>query len=216
MGRLALFDLDGTLVDRRAAFTVCVTELCATAGYSPEIEAWMLSELADRARPEDFARMRDAFGLAEHAAQLWQTYVTAMASAVSCRPEVLQALAELRDGGWTIGVVTNGASDIQRAKLSATGIADLIDGVAVSGDIEVRKPARELFELAAKQCGTKLADGGWAVGDNPAADIGGAHQAGLRSIWLRGRPWPTGLANPDHAVDDVLDAIAILLTDSSE
>ena len=54
------------------------------------------------------------------------------------------------------------------------------------------------------------------VGDNPAGDIGGGHQAGLRTIWLRGRPWPDDLAVAHHDVDDVTDAITILLNETSE
>nr|WP_309238895.1 HAD hydrolase-like protein [Streptomyces lunaelactis] len=90
--------------------------------FGPEIEQWLLSELADRANTEDFGRLREAFGLSEPAAQLWQAYVDHMAAAVSCRPAVLEALAELRTAASTIGIVTNGSSDIQRAKLAATGI----------------------------------------------------------------------------------------------
>ncbi|GHI28009.1 hypothetical protein Shyd_93800 [Streptomyces hydrogenans] len=156
--------------------------------------------------------MRDAFGLETPAADLWQEYVDRVAAAVTCRPEVLEGLARLRAAAWTIGVITNGAGDIQRAKLAATGLADLVDGVAVSGDLEIRKPDLRLFELAATRCGVSLADGGWMVGDNPAGDIGGGRQAGLRTIWLRGRPWPDGLPAAHHVVEDVTDALAILLT----
>ncbi|MER7112243.1 HAD family hydrolase, partial [Streptomyces sp. NPDC000229] len=77
-------------------------------------------------------------------------------------------------------------------------------------------PDRELFELAASRCGLSLVDGGWMTGDNPAGDIGGGHQAGLRTIWLRGRPWPDGLPPADRAVEDVTDAITILLNETSE
>jgi putative hydrolase of the HAD superfamily len=54
------------------------------------------------------------------------------------------------------------------------------------------------------------------IGDNPAGDIGGGHQAGLHTIWLRGRPWPDGLAAAHHIVDDVTEAIAILLNETPE
>jgi putative hydrolase of the HAD superfamily len=213
---LALFDLDGTLVDRQSAFSAAVAHLCRAHGFGPEVEAWMLAELADRANADDFVRLREAYSLTEPAAQLWQAYVDQVAAAVSCRPPVLDGLARLRETGWTIGIVTNGASDIQRAKLAATGLASLVDGVAVSGDIEVRKPDPKLFHLAAARCRTELSRSAWMTGDNPACDIGGGHQAGLRTIWLSGRPWPDGVPAPHHAVDYVTDAFAVLLTERPE
>lgn len=212
--RLALFDLDGTLADRQSALSDGVTGLCRSRDLPPDAEQWLRTELADRATAGDFARLREAFGLDVLAADLWQEYVELMSAAVTCRPEVLEGLARLRAAAWTIGVVTNGAGDIQRAKLAATGLAALVDGVAVSGDLEIRKPDLRLFELAASRCNVSLADGGWMVGDNPAGDIGGGHQAGLRTIWLRGRPWPEGVPAAHHVVDDVTDAITILLNET--
>ncbi|MFD8789427.1 HAD family hydrolase [Streptomyces vinaceus] len=214
MHRLALFDLDGTLADRRSALSDAVTGLCRAHALTPTAEQWLRTELVDRANAADFARLREVFGLDAPAAQLWQEYVSLMAAAVTCRPEVLEGLARLRKAAWTIGIITNGASDIQRAKLTATGLADLVDGVAVSGDLEIRKPDLRLFELAATRCGVNLACGGWMIGDNPAGDIGGGHKAGLRTIWLRGRPWPNDLTAAHHVVDDVTDAITILLNET--
>ncbi|MEU3050367.1 HAD family hydrolase [Streptomyces sp. NPDC006984] len=214
MSRFAFFDLDGTLADRQSALSDALTCLSRSRALSPGAEQWLRIELADRATVNDFARLRDTFGLEASAADLWQEYVDLMSTAVTCRPEVLEGLARLRAAAWTIGIITNGASDIQRAKIAATGLADLVDGVAVSGDLEIRKPDLRLFELAATQCGVNLADGGWMIGDNPAGDIGGGHQAGLRTIWLRGRPWPDDLPAAHHLVDDVTDAITILLNET--
>ncbi|MFI2214940.1 HAD family hydrolase [Streptomyces sp. NPDC020141] len=214
MHRLALFDLDGTLADRQSALSDAVTGLCRAHALAPTVERWLRTELVDRANAADFARLREVFGLNTPAAQLWQEYVDLMAAAVTCRPEVLEGLARLRAAAWTIGIITNGAGDIQRAKLVGTGLASLVDGVAVSGDLEIRKPDLRLFELAASRCGVSLADGGWMIGDNPGGDIGGGHQAGLRTIWLRGRPWPDRLPAAHHVVDDVTDAITILLNET--
>ncbi|MFF2779952.1 HAD family hydrolase [Streptomyces sp. NPDC058052] len=214
MARLAFFDLDNTLVDRQSALSDALTALCRSRALAPDADQWLRTELADRATVNDFARLRDTFGLDASATDLWQEYVDLMAATVTCRPDVLEGLARLRAAGWTIGIVTNGAGDIQRAKLAATGLADLVDGAAVSGDLEIRKPDLRLFELAASRCGVSLGDGGWMVGDNAAGDIGGGHQAGLRTIWLRGRPWPDGLPDAHHVVDDVTEAIAILLNET--
>lgn len=210
---LALFDLDNTLVDRQEALGAAVAALCRDLGYGRAIEAWMRTELARRAGRDDFARLREAFDVSATAGELWAAYVERMAAAVSCRPAVLGGLAELRTAGWTIGVVTNGSTDIQRAKLDANGLGPVVDGVAVSDEIGVRKPGIALFELAAARCGVSLRNGhGVMTGDDPAGDIGGGHAAGLGTIWVRGRPWPSAVPAPHHIVDDVLGAIDILLT----
>ncbi|MFJ5779541.1 HAD family hydrolase [Streptomyces sp. NPDC093094] len=212
--RLALFDLDGTLVDRTAAFADAIATLSHDHGYGPEIENWLLTELADHADRSYFDRLRVAFPVKETSEHLWRVYIDRMAAAVTCRPAVIKSLTRLKDAGWSIGIATNGASDIQRAKVRATGLADLIDGIAASGDIDVRKPDPRLFELAAARCGTQLTSGDWMTGDNPETDIAGGHDAGLRVIWVRGRAWPDGLAVPHHTADDVTEAVDYLLAHS--
>lgn len=216
MQKLALFDLDGTLLDRHAAFGDAITGLCAHHDYGADIQHWLLTELGDRAYSDDFVRLCSTFALSDPAGWLWQDYVDRMAASLTCRPAVLEGLALLRTDGWTIGIVTNGAADIQRAKLAASGINALTDGIAVSGDLEIRKPDARLFHLAATRCRVRLADGGWMIGDNPSTDIRGGHQAGLHTIWVRGRPWPTDVLASHQTVDDVLDAINFLLTTSPE
>lgn len=249
MARLAFFDLDGTLADRQSALSDVLTRLCRSHAFSPDAEQWLRAALADRATVGDFARLRESFGLEVSAADLWQEYVDLMAAAVTCRPEVLDGLARLRAAAWTIGVITNGAGDIQRAKLAGTGLADLVDGVAASGDLEIRKPDRRLFELGATRCGVSLADGGWMVGDftdrqrvhvgadqgipveeqsvttgvgwmigdSVEADVLGGKRAGLNTIWIsHGRAWPLKDEAPDFIVDDVADALEILLSLNGE
>ncbi|MEV6029398.1 HAD family hydrolase [Streptomyces sp. NPDC052036] len=60
-------------------------------------------------------------------------------------------------------MITNGASDIQRAKLAATGLDQVVDGVAASGDLEIGKPDQRLFHLAADRCGHHPTGGGWSA-----------------------------------------------------
>ncbi|MGW2353655.1 HAD family hydrolase [Actinacidiphila glaucinigra] len=214
MQLFALFDLDGTLVDRQAAYTAAVAALCQAHDFGHDIEQWLLITLEHRATPHDFTRLQATFAVKQPVGSLWRDYVHYMAATAVCRPAVLDGLTQLRIRGWTIGVITNGAADIQRAKLAATGIDKLVDGVAVSGDLEIRKPDRRLFELAAARCGLQLADGGWMIGDNPATDVAGGRQVGMRTIWLRGRPWPDALAAAHHAAGDATEAISLLLNET--
>ncbi len=118
-------------------------------------------------------------------------------------------LRELRADGWRLGIVTNGPPS-QMDKITGTGLDRLVDGWAVSDEVGVRKPDRRIFEVAAQRCGAALTTTSWMVGDSAPADMVGARNAGLRSVWLpRGKVWSDG-PEPDHRVDDVTQAIALI------
>ncbi|CAG7643528.1 Putative hydrolase of the HAD superfamily [Actinacidiphila bryophytorum] len=172
----------------------------------------MLGLLAERAYPSTFEAIRTRYRLREPAEDLWGAYCADIAAMVSCPAEVLDGLDELRSAGWRVGVATNGAADIQWAKLRATGIAGHVDGAFVSEEGDARKPAVRHFALAAERCGAVLSDGGWMVGDNPVNDVGGGHSAGLRTIWVaNGRSWAAHAPAPEHTVSDARSAIDLLL-----
>ncbi|MFI7324212.1 HAD family hydrolase [Streptomyces rubiginosohelvolus] len=212
---LALFDLDNTLVDRRGALAVWAAEFTTRHGLEDEERTYVLGLVAQRAYPSTFDVIRTRYRLPMSTAELWHTYRTDIAALVSCPAEVLEGLDELRAAGWRVGVATNGAADIQRAKLRATGISERVDGVFVSEEADARKPQTRHFALAAARCGTVLGDGGWMVGDNPVTDIGGGRSAGLRTIWIgNGRSWPPDVPGPDHVVAHARAAIDLLLLHS--
>ncbi|MFE9221326.1 HAD family hydrolase [Streptomyces lavendulae] len=176
-----------------------------------EAEAIICDRLSERARPEDFVDLRAIFHLSDAPDDLWHEYVHGIARSVRCFPGAREGLEALGGEGWTIGIATNGAGDIQRAKLAATGLAPLFDGICVSGEVGVRKPARGFFEAAATACGVPLSGGGWMVGDGPETDMVGARAAGLRSLWVAdGREWPDGPREPDMIAPDIAGAIEIL------
>ncbi|GAA3454555.1 HAD family hydrolase [Dactylosporangium matsuzakiense] len=213
MARLALFDLDNTLVERSAAFASWTTEFVAAHDLPPGAAAWLLTRDADGATPRNrfFTEVRDRFRLQEPMQELWRSYRRSLPEHITVRPGVLAMLADLRHRGWRLAVATNGRPDNQLAKLHRTGLAAAVDGWAISGELGVRKPDRALFAAAAEACGADLAAGGWMTGDNPEHDIAGAHAAGLHTIWIsRGRTWPAGRPSPDHTCAAVEAAAAVL------
>ncbi|NKI41620.1 HAD family hydrolase [Streptomyces physcomitrii] len=213
---LALFDLDNTLVDRRGTLAEWAAEFTARHRLADEERAYVLSMVAERAYPSTFDAIRIRYRLPMSTAELWRAYYTDIAALVLCQAEVLDGLDELRAAGWRVGVATNGAVDIQRTKLQATGIAERVDGVFVSDEAHARKPQTWHFTLAAARCGTVLGDGGWMVGDNPVNDIGGGRSAGLRTIWIgSGSSWPPDDPGPDHTVPHARAAIDLLLQHSA-
>ncbi|MGW0841429.1 HAD family hydrolase [Streptomyces sp. NPDC002787] len=214
---LVLFDLDNTLVDRRGTLADWAAEFTTRHGLEDKEQAHVLGVVAERAYPSSFDAIRTRYRLPMSTADLWHEYCTDIAGLVSCPTEVLDGFDELRAAGWRVGVATNGAADIQRAKLRATGISERVDGVFVSEEADARKPQTRHFALAAARCGTVLGDGGWMVGDNPANDIGGGRSAGLHTIWIsNGRSWLADDHSPDHVVPNARAAIDLLLLHSAD
>lgn len=214
MQRLALFDLDNTLVDRQLAFSVWAAEFADERGLGSEAARWLV--IADRrgARPRDhfFHEVRAHFGLTEPAEGLWASFRARMPELVRCEPQVLDALSQLRASGWRVGIVSNGMADNQLMKIERSGLGDRVDGCCVSGEVGIRKPDVRIFQLAAERCGRALSDGGWMIGDHPEHDIAGGQAAGLRTIWVsRQRAWPVGRLPADRTVADTASAITLVL-----
>jgi putative hydrolase of the HAD superfamily len=207
-----LFDLDDTLVDRRGMLAGWAAGFVSRHGLGDGEQAYVLGAVAERAYPSTFGAIRVRYRLDASAEELWRAYCANIAAMVSCPAYVLGGLDELRAAGWRVGVATNGAVDIQWAKLRATGIAGHVDGAFVSEEGDARKPEVRHFALAAERCGAVLGDGGWMVGDNPVNDVVGGHSAGLRTIWVdNGRSWVAHIPAPEHTVSDAGSAMDLLL-----
>lgn len=212
MQRLALFDLDNTLVNLDEAFRVWTAEFVDEHQLEPEAVDWLIA--LDQAgyphREVFFGKVREHFALAESVEELWGRYRKRMPYLVCCRPEVMQELSRLRASGWKVAIVTNGTADNQLGKIQRTGLAEAVDAYALSGLEGIRKPDVGLFEIAARRCGMALAGGGWMVGDHLVADIGGGRAAGLQTVWIDRGTWPDQEHEADHIVTDVLQAMEIL------
>ncbi|GAA1941704.1 HAD family hydrolase [Kitasatospora viridis] len=214
MQRLALFDLDNTLIDRDAAFLAWLDEFVADHGLDGAARAWLVRADGRTAGPMDgfFRLARREFGLAPSAEELWGRFRRRMPELAHCRPEDLAALGDLRAAGWRTAIVTNGMTDNQRGKIHRTGLAPLVDAWCISDEVGIRKPDPAIFRLAAQRCATTLDRGGWTIGDSGAHDIAGGRGAGLGTVWIRrGRTWPDDQPAPDHEADTVAEAVAILL-----
>nr|WP_202527706.1 HAD family hydrolase [Streptomyces sp. SID5770] len=209
---LALFDLDDTLINRRDCLRGWARDFAATRGLPVSAARAVVDALDARARPDDFADLRLTLELQDSVESLWAEYVSGMAQRARCRDGVHNGLRTMKADGWAIGIATNGAPDIQRAKLAGAGLAELVDGVCASGEVGRRKPGRAVFEEAARRCGASLANGGWMVGDKPGTDMEGGRVAGLRTLWVSDeRQWPEGIPRPDATVPDALEAVGHLI-----
>lgn len=82
-----------------------------------------------------------------------------------------------------LGILTNGAPDVQRTKLAGSGLAPYFDALLVTGDIGIGKPDPKPFEVILDRLDAS-AETSVMVGNSLTSDVLGARNAGVRSIWL--------------------------------
>jgi putative hydrolase of the HAD superfamily len=100
----------------------------------------------------------------------------------------------------------------QERKLRHTGLDRYVAGWVISEQLGVKKPDPLIFRRAAEQVGSPL-NGGWMIGDSATADIAGARNVALRSVWLhRGRVWTEPDYKPDLFADNCPAAIDAVIT----
>jgi putative hydrolase of the HAD superfamily len=173
-----------------------VTEERAAAGFAAEI-AYYLDHHLDGSDPERLERLRDRSaeemrraldipGL-DHA-----TARRAMLGSLefTAYPDVLPALAELRDGGRRLVVASNWDCSLP-AWLEPAGVLELVDGVVTSAEVGAAKPSPRVFERALSLAGVEPAEA-LHVGDTLDNDVEGAAAAGVRGVLLQreGAPPP--------------------------
>jgi 2-haloalkanoic acid dehalogenase type II len=135
------------------------------------------------------------------------------------------AAVELLDRrGLTLGLLSNADEDFLQRALSRARLRFTV--IQSSESLRAYKPHRAVFLAACERLGTEPNETLY-VGDSPIADVGGAHNAGLRTVWVRRSseaqdpvtqpPAPDGgksdaaassmmsrLPEPDLTVDDLL------------
>ncbi len=101
-------------------------------------------------------------------------------------PDVLPALAGLRDRGYRLAIVANQPA-ARSAELRALGVT--ADVVAMSGELGVAKPDPAFFERALELMGSPDPGSVAYVGDRVDNDVVPAAAAGMRAVWIRRGPW---------------------------
>jgi YjjG family noncanonical pyrimidine nucleotidase len=79
---------------------------------------------------------------------------------------------------YPLGIITNGISESQRKRLNAGNIAELFKSIVISDEVGIRKPKKEIFEIALRDF--KLSNKEVLfVGDSLQDDYHGALNSGI-------------------------------------
>lgn len=191
-----LFDLDNTLLDRRASFR----KFC---------EAFLAEHFPDGDLPGDRERMiaqmteldRDGYGsktvLYDSLIANWGLKGVSTRELLECHhasfcryttpdPDMDLVLNEL-SARVPRGLVTNGTSAGQNEKIDRLGIRGRFGAILVSGDLGIHKPDARIFHLCCEALGVAPSRAVY-VGDHYENDVLGAFNAGLKAIWYPNDP----------------------------
>jgi pyrophosphatase PpaX len=199
--RAITLDLDGTLIDLRAAY-VRAHQLTATDVLAMDLDEERVLELMSTGMP---IRAHMALLDEDSADRLVEVFVeryrVEREGLARPFPGVVELLEGLRASGNAIAVVTSKLRDDALAELSVTALDSKIDVLVAFEDTAEHKPHPDpnLKALASLN-----ATAGLGVGDLPT-DVASANAAGLEAI---GVSWGYGTA------DALLDAGAVCVCDT--
>jgi 2-haloacid dehalogenase len=215
--RWATFDCYGTLVDWRAGIRAELERLFGAADAERLLERYHAIEPRVQAeRPDSSYRAVMASVLAEIAseagAELPEEERDALGRSLPgwpVFPEVPAALAEARDRGWKLVVLTNSDRDLIDASLVRIGVP--FDGAVVASEIGSYKPAHRHWRTFYETTGAGR-DRHVHVAQSHFHDIVPALELGIPSVWInrigeRHEPAPTRELGDLTGLADVLDEL---------
>ncbi len=199
--KAVLFDMDGTLIKHTwqyaqitdalfAQFAPALAPLTHDEFYDvfwqKNIDMWTM--MVDGAINGDTAQeysyrntlraLGKDVGLAADMVSFWTGLVLAEAAPFEDTPRVLGQLRRR----FTTGIVTNGFTTMQRAKINTYRLHELVDFCMVSEEVGFHKPDVRIFEHALRRAGNIAPAEAIFVGDNPETDIAGSLAAGIQPV----------------------------------
>jgi putative hydrolase of the HAD superfamily len=180
----------------RLAAAAALRPFCKRIGISPFECLWgefsadtpdfrALREWARTYRCQVFdAALRDQqIDGSDVAEQLAASYEKTRRRLARLMPDAMEVLVRLSPN-YRLGLLTNGAPDLQREKIAASGLGAFFDAIAISGEHDIGKPEAEIFHRLLAELDVP-AQQAVMIGNSLERDIAGATNAGIASIWIK-------------------------------
>ncbi len=162
---------------------------------------------------ERFRYVLDAVGYqgdcAGMAALMNEEYLRYLATLPLSVPGAHALCERLIARGWQVNALSNGFKGVQQRKLESAGLLRFLSRVVLSDDCGYTKPMRGIFDHALQVTGADASQC-LMIGDNPEADIQGAHEAGWHTIYfnIKNIPAIPGTADMEVAsLDEILPTV---------
>ncbi|WP_294520337.1 YjjG family noncanonical pyrimidine nucleotidase [uncultured Pseudoflavonifractor sp.] len=199
-----LFDADNTLFDFDAAEAQALDLTLAEYGYPVDDQSrscylavnrdlWARFDRGEVKREwlvvERFAALQRALGGHHDPAEMNTFYLSRLAEA-GCLLPGAEDLCRRLAPSCTLAIVTNGVASAQRGRFDRSPLKELIPWLFISEEVGYQKPQRQFFDAVLSAMSLPASARIVVVGDSLTADILGAVNAGLDSIWYNPRGLP--------------------------
>jgi putative hydrolase of the HAD superfamily len=212
-----IFDLDGTLLDRRRSFEQFVRDqwqrfahVLRTVDQEQYVQTLIERDRDGYApRKELFTGVITPFELPPASAEtLLNDYRAGFPSACVLFPDAAHTLSSLRASGQRLGLITNGSLRMQSRKLECLALSPRFDTILISDAEGISKPDRQIFHRALERLNADPAHAVF-VGDHPEVDVVGARAAGMRAVWRRDRR-VSQRVEADAVIEELGDLLPLL------
>lgn len=180
----------------KAAFRAVMKEREARAGQSYECFPDIPFEqvVAQLFREKGVEENADALGV--NAAQLFRV---CSIEYIRLYPGVLDALAQLRQRGFRLWLLSNAQRVFTAYELRHLGLGEQFDGIYISSSYGCRKPDQRFYKALLRE--QKLqSDQCLMIGNDRDTDIAGAKAAGMATLYMHTALTPADQASADPAL----------------
>lgn len=115
--------------------------------------------------------------------ELADAFTTLREEMVQPFPGSLETLQTLQERGSRMGLITNGRSEFQRAKIRRFELEQYFDFILIEGEFGAGKPDKRVFEYGLERFGASPSQV-WMIGDDLEFDLRPAQELGMDTVWV--------------------------------
>ncbi|MBU9722801.1 MULTISPECIES: HAD family hydrolase [Bacillaceae] len=211
MMKAAIFDLDGTLLNRDASVKDFInrqhdrlSEQLRHVDKDRYISRFI--ELDQRGyvwKDSVYQQLVQEFEINE---VTWQELLDDYKSEFKnhCIPfeNLTSMLEKLKQHNFQLGMITNGYGQFQMDNIEALNIKKYFDAILISELEQIKKPNPQIFKRALERLEVS-AEESIFVGDHPENDVKAAKNVGMIGVWKRDHQWNEEEVHADYIISDL-------------